>query len=61
MTPASWVDKLPVKIDENKAIGENSKLMNAYQKNAKGKVVAPKTKQVDDDASSLNEETDDNY
>lgn len=62
MTPVSWVEKLPVKIDENKAIGENSKLMNAYQKNAKGKVVAPKTNQVDDDAhSSLNEDSDDHY
>jgi len=39
-------------------MGENSKLMAAYQKNAKGKVVAPKTNQVDDNADS---ESDDNY
>jgi len=39
LTPAHWVEKLPVKIDENKAMGENSKLMAAYQKNAKGKVM----------------------
>lgn len=36
LTPAAWVEKIPVKIDENKAMGENSKLMAAYQKNAKG-------------------------
>jgi len=42
LTPAAWVEKLPVKIDVNKAMGGDSKLMNAYQKNAKGKVMPKK-------------------
>jgi len=42
LTPASWVEKIPVKIDENNAIGQDSKLMNAYTKGVKGKVVTKK-------------------
>lgn len=38
MTPAEWMEKVPVKIDENKAIGADSKLVKFYaeQKEAKG-------------------------
>jgi len=43
LTPVAWVEKIPVKIDENKAIGGDSKLMSAYEKGVKGKVVGPKS------------------
>lgn len=39
LTPASWVEKIPVKVDENKAIDPNDKVMAAYAKQANAKVV----------------------
>jgi len=32
LTPAHWVDRLPIKVDENKGIDPNDKLMAAYSK-----------------------------
>mmetsp|Transcript_20687 Transcript_20687/g.14847 ORF Transcript_20687/g.14847 Transcript_20687/m.14847 type:complete len:226 (-) Transcript_20687:116-793(-) len=37
-TPADWVEKVPVKIDEDKPMGEDSSLMKMYNDKAKGKV-----------------------
>ena len=37
-TPAEWVEKIPVKIDEDKPMGEDSSLMKMYNDKAKGKV-----------------------
>jgi len=41
-TPAHWVDKLPIKVDENKAIDPNDPLMKAYAAQANAKVTKPK-------------------
>jgi hypothetical protein len=39
LTPAKWVEKLPIFLDENKAIDPNDPLMAAYNKQAKAKAV----------------------
>lgn len=38
--PDSWVNKLPIKIDEDKCVDPNDKLMNMYNKQANAKVMA---------------------
>jgi len=38
MSPEHWVEKMPIKIDENKAMGEDSQMMQLYNDKAKGKV-----------------------
>jgi len=37
-TPAHWVDKLPIRVDENKALDPNDPLMKAYAAQANAKV-----------------------
>jgi len=38
LTPAHWVEKLPIRVDENKALDANDPLMSAYNKQANAKV-----------------------
>lgn len=38
LTPAEWVNKLPIRIDENKEIDPNDKILSAYNKQAQAKV-----------------------
>jgi len=38
LTPAQWVEKLPIHIDEEEVMGRDSAFMNAYDNQAKGKI-----------------------
>ena len=38
LTPKEWVEKLPIKIDENEVMGGESALMGAYESQAKGQI-----------------------
>jgi Ca2+-transporting ATPase len=38
LTPQEWVEKLPIKIDENEVMGGESALMGAYESQAKGQI-----------------------
>jgi len=36
LTPEAWAEKIPVRVDENKAMDPNDPLMKAYNKSTKG-------------------------
>lgn len=36
LTPHHWVEKLPIKVDENEVLGRDSILMKTYENQAKG-------------------------
>ena len=38
LTPQEWVEKLPIKVDENEVMGGESALMGMYESQAKGQI-----------------------
>lgn len=40
LSPQAWLEKMPIKIDENKALGADSKLVSLYDKATNAQVVA---------------------
>lgn len=47
-TPQAWIEKMPIKIDENSALGENSKLVRLYE-GKKSEEARPVAAAVNDD------------
>jgi hypothetical protein len=43
LTPVHWVEKLPIFLDENKAMDPNDPLMAAYAKQANAKAINQKS------------------
>jgi len=56
-TPEHWVEKMPVKIHEDQAMGEDNQLMQLYNDKAKGKVSGARQSTPYDQIN----ESDDNY
>jgi len=56
-TPEHWVEKMPVKIHEDQAMGEGNQLMQLYNDKAKGKVSGARQSTPYDQIN----ESDDNY
>jgi len=54
MTPEHWVEKIPVKIDEQAA--PESKLVNAFEHNAHKEIVHPRNKSPHVDTENVDEE-----
>jgi hypothetical protein len=53
LTPAEWMEKVPIKINENQAMGADSKIVSFYQ--------AQKNQSISFIGGKRNEENDDDY
>jgi hypothetical protein len=53
LTPAEWMEKVPIKINENQAMGADSKIVGFYQ--------AQKNQSISFIGGKRNEENDDDY
>ncbi len=43
-TPAAWVEKIPIKFDEDKGAGDDNAVMKVFNKTLKGQVKLPEKK-----------------
>jgi hypothetical protein len=53
LTPAEWVEKIPVKIDENEVMGRDSLIMRTYDQQARGKIPDFRRGAINDEEASL--------
>ena len=64
LSPAEWVAKVPIKIDENQALGEGSKLVQTYERvskpSEKSITISPSRPDDNDDDFKPPEEADNN-
>lgn len=53
LTPAHWVEMMPIKIDEDEVMGRDNAFMKAYDDNAKGSIPDFRKTGVNDEEDSL--------
>ena len=56
LTPAEFFEKMPIVVDENKAVDENDPIMSAYNKQAHAKVNVKKENNADEVNNVVDEE-----